>query len=256
MSDHYETLELPHGYFARIARDESPDNPFEEWDSCVPIAVWDPDHRGGVENYKGPALNLGVLVDHITPEQWANRDFKRRLVNIMPFSLSDVASLMLDDREDFETAFRELAGEIECSGWRCAIDYFRTMQCVANHLKIPCYYGQSSGYSQGDSALVFTAALPGWVKEVGAGGDLEADCKSHFDLWGAWAWGDVYGIAAIFTPESEELDEGSVWGYYGSDREKSGLLESAIETVNWHRAKLADEAALAHDAACRGIVTV
>lgn len=46
--------------------------------------------------------------------------------------------------------------------------------------------------------------------------------------------GDVYGYMVEY-PNGDLLE--SVWGYYGSDFEKNGLLESARSQVDWHLAK-------------------
>jgi hypothetical protein len=49
------------------------------------------------------------------------------------------------------------------------------------------------------------------------------------DLWGHWAWGDVYG----FIIESEDFND-SCWGFYGDNHEKSGLLDMARESIDHH----------------------
>jgi hypothetical protein len=122
---------------------------------------------------------------------------------------------------------------------------------------IPACYEQSNGYSQRDSALVMAFATPEWVKKVGAPVEsLEAQCKGACDLYSAWAWGDVYGISSITAPDGEELENGSVRGFYGSDHKKSGLLESAADSIEYHKKECIKEMREKYEMACRDIVTV
>jgi hypothetical protein len=150
----------------------------------------------------------------------------------------------------------ELACDLRPSDWREWVDYFDTMQAVAAVAGIPYHLTRSNGYSQGDSALVFVAALPAWVEKVGAPADTLAEqCKDAADLWSAWAWGDVYGVADILRPDGTEALEGACWGFYGTDHKQSGLLDHCREAVKHDMAAQEREAARAHDAACRDIVT-
>jgi hypothetical protein len=229
-----ETLKLPHGYAAEIYPDEDARNPFDEWDGLAPIAVWNLDNRPGhLDNYKGADLNLGVLLDALPPETWETRTGKRAILDVLGWGVSDCAAEIR-----WQGGFREAVdwwvNDNGPSGWRCAQEYFERMEAVAALAGIPHHYTQSNGCSQGDAALVFAAALPAWVSEVGVGGDLAAGCKADCELWGAWAWGDVFG-AVIVDPKGEETGE-SCWGFYGSDHKASGLLEYAENAAECHRA--------------------
>jgi hypothetical protein len=253
-----ETLEMPHGYTAAIATDDCPENPFTSWDCEMPIAVFNLERwRGKIDNYKGDELNLSTLIDYLPPATWTSREGKRAIMSALdPIAPQNVIlERMRDCSETFEDAILNLIHESTPSSWGEACAYFDAMEYVAKLAGIPCHSGQSNGYSQGDSALVFTAATPEWRERVGA--PLEsaaAQCKAGFDLWAAWAWGDVYGVAAIIRPDGEETGE-SCWGYYGTDHKQSGLMEFCREAVNSDREALAREALAAHDAACRDIAT-
>jgi hypothetical protein len=253
-----ETLELPHGYTAKIATDDCPMNPFTDWDCEPSIAVFNLGrHRGAIDNYKGDELNLTTLIDCLPSEAWTSRQGKRAIMSALdPIAPQDVIlEHMRGYCETFEDAIRNIVYESAPSSWGEATDYFDAMEYVAKLARIPCHSGQSNGYSQGDSALVFTAATPEWRERIGA--PLEsaaAQCKAGFDLWTAWAWGDVYGVAAIIRPDGEETGE-SCWGFYGTDHEQSGLMTFCREAVNSDREALAREALAAHDAACRDIAT-
>jgi len=62
---------------------------------------------------------------------------------------------------------------------------------------------------------------------------LESDAK----LWGAWAWGDVYGFV-IESADGAELPGDcldSCFGFYGDDFAWSGLAEAAAESLSYIR---------------------
>ena len=260
----HESTQLPHGYTVEIHADESPANPFTDWDCQLPIAVWTLDNRrGNLENYGGDELNLETLISAIPSTTWESRQGKREILEALDISRAQFAGQYRFERDFRETVFHFLSG-MEPSGWRCAVEYFDRMEAVARLAGIPCHSTQSNGCSQGDSALVFVAALPQWVEKVGAAPETLADqCKAACDLWSAWAWGDVFGFV-LTDSKGEEVD--SCWGYYGDDHRESGLLETAEDSAKHHResrkAELLKRRAAAKVerreaffAACRDIVT-
>jgi hypothetical protein len=259
MNTYTETIDLPHGYTAEIATDECPANPFEEWDCEMPIAVcYGGGMRRGVNNYNGDTLNLETLLTLMPDNLWTTRTGKRAIMHALDISPRSAAEWMAWEYQNhgsasFVDCVASFAEESAFFSWQ---DYFDAMEAVSNLAGIPCHLTTSTGYCQGDYALVFAAALPAWVEKVGAPPETLADqCRATVDLWSAWAWGDVYGIRAIIAPDGEKLDDGSVWGFYGTEHEKSGLLDCAKETVNAHREYLARESAAAFEAACRDIDT-
>jgi hypothetical protein len=259
-----ESIQLPHGYTVEIHADESPANPFTDWECEPPIAVWDLDNcQGNLENYGGDDLSLETLIDAIPAATWESRQGKREILNALDVSIKEFSEQLRFER-DFRCALDYFTRDIEPSGRRYAVEYFDRMEAVAKLAGVPCHLTQSNGYSQGDCALVFVAALPQWVEKVGAAPETLADqCKAACDLWSAWAWGDVYGFV-LNDPKREEVD--SCWGYYGTDYRKSGLLETAEDSAKHHResrkAELLKRRAAAKIerreaffAACRDIVT-
>jgi hypothetical protein len=173
----------------------------------------------------------------------------------LPFQLEDITDAMQDNQDSFQNAIRELVTFLSPSGWSEWIEYFDAMEALAAVAGIPCHLTQSNGYSQGDSALVFTAALPSWVEEAGTAPEYqEAACKGAAKLWAAWAWGDVFGVARIISPDGDEVEDASCWGFYG-DHETSGLLDHCREVIELHRWEVEQEAAESHSAACRDIIT-
>jgi hypothetical protein len=103
---------------------------------------------------------------------------------------------------------------------------------------IHAYCADSCGHSQGDRAEVLVVATPEAIEEFGCTEVTDDDLAEQVKLYGAWAWGDVYGYVierVQFEDDSgdnvvvgvEEID--SCWGFYGSDFDWSGLEDAAME---------------------------
>lgn len=60
--------------------------------------------------------------------------------------------------------------------------------------------------------------------------ELEGFLRSEVETYAQYVTGEVYGYQ-IYGSDGEELD--SCWGYFGSDHEKSGLLESARSEIDY-----------------------
>jgi len=251
----HDTIQLPHGYPAEIYPDDSPENPFSAWDCQLPIAVLDWQlYHAKLENYEGAELNLSILLETVPAEKWTTREGKREILGALPFPLEDVTDAMQDNRDNFRDAIRELVTSLSPYGWSEWIEYFDAMESLAAVAGIPCHYTQSNGYSQGDSALVFVAALPSWVDEVGTAPEHQkAACEGAAKLWSAWGWGDVFGVARIISPDGDEVEDGSLWGFYG-DHETSGLLDHCRDVIKTHQWEVEREAAESYSAACRDIL--
>lgn len=264
-----ETIKLPHGYTAEIATDEIPGNPFEDWDGCEPVTCFDGD-RPGLWSPDGEAPEtLASIFDRIPASRFRTRKGRESIAQAAGIDLAQVSTPETPGRhgDEWKEAMAEALPEEPYRSWRDAGDYFDALESLCRFLSVPCFSGISRGYCQGDAVRVFVMAPPEWVEKVGAGGDLAAGCKATFDLFTAWAWGDVYGVASIRRPNGEELEDGSCWGFYGSDHEASGLLGHCRGYVAHDRARRAAlatarraarrrERAAAQDAACRDIATV
>jgi len=251
-----EKIKLPHGYTATIATDDCPENPFEAWDCEPPIAVLNLDrHRCTLENYKGDELNLGTILAHVPTDKWNTRAGKREIMAALPFPMADLKEEIRDMR-NFRDAIENMVHNLSPYGWNGWVEYFDAMEALAAVAGIPCHLTQSNGYSQGDCALVFTAALPSWVARTGAPESTHArQCKNAADLWSAWAWGDVYGVQAITDADGTEMEDASCWGFYGDNHETNGLLDHCRDTVAADIEARAKEAVESHAATCRDIIT-
>lgn len=245
-----ETLEYK-GYKITVAQDEFAENPFEQGYCEPPLLTY----YGGWHGYFKAYGEVDCLSDiiRLMPDSCFQ---KGNRVALFKEFLSDGSTLrefveLANDCGDYRGAFiqaLEWKFDKQPSGWRSAMEWFDTAEALLKWAGIPCYYGQSNGYCQGDSALVLAIATPAWVELVGAPAEsLEAQCKSAVDLYGAWAWGDVYGVLEIHAPgddetEGEELEDGSCWGFYGRDHEASGLMDHARSIIDSHIADMEDAA--------------
>lgn len=270
MSAYTETIELPHNYTATIAIDEDPINPFSKiYGDCEPpIAVLNLAGRGAIDNYDGDELDLKTLLALIPKDKWETREGKREILKALPFAhvgmftgpyAANMETLRdaIRDYGDFRSAIEGLVYDLDPSGWTEWAEYFDAMKALATVAGIPCHNTVSHGHSQGDCALVFVLATPAWVERVGAPAEtLERQCKGAADLWSAWAWGDCYGIEAIHRPDGTEVEDTSLWGFYGDDHEESGIIDAATDMVISDMRYLEREAQAEHDAACRDIATV
>jgi hypothetical protein len=261
------TFTFDNKYEATISTDQDPINPFSRYfgDCEPPIAVLNLDRSTGtLENYDGDELNLITLLHELPLATWENR---AAINNALPYDLLREAGIMLQqwgdnmdltttDTDTYRDAILDAAQQWEPYGWTDWQSYFDTMKCVAALAGIACHYAVSHGYSQGDGALLFTAATPAWAKRVGAPPETHADqCEATADLWTAWAWGDCYQVDTITRPDGTELDDGACSGFYGQKHEQSGLMDHITRTIAADMRYCEREAAAAHEAACRDIIT-
>lgn len=239
-------------YTVSIDQDISPENPFEAWDCEPPLLAYYGGRHEDFKSYSGPE-SLADIVRMLPPECWERGERVKLICEYLDCSLKEFSEA-LAEYGSIQGAFIELLSEkhgSKPSDWRSAREWFDVAESLLNRAGIICHNAQSNGYSQGDSTLVLVIATPEWIGDVGiAPENVQSACESAFDLYSAWAWGDVYGITSITDPEGNELEEGSVWGFYGSDHEKSGLMDSARASIDYHIEETAKEYALLESALC------
>ena len=240
-----------HGYTVEIAQDECPENPFENWDFEPPLLTYYGGRRGYAKAYNDAPDTWGEILQLI-PEP---EDVKNCLTAILPECPSD------EELEEWSgQGWRALAEDKLTekygsgpSGWRSACDWFELAESLLNYAGIPCLYEQSNGYSQGDSTLCLVVLTSEWLKKTGCKAENASEiCKGTIELYSAWAWGDVYGVSKILAPgpldedgeetEEEELEHGSCWGFYGSNHEKSGLMDHVRDAIECHERHQKQEA--------------
>ena len=229
------------GYTVKIAQDECPENPFEAWDCEPPLLAYYDSSRHGFKAYNDAPSNWWDIL-RLLPASIFER--KNRMAFLRRFILQDGDTLraFAEDRRrvgDIDAMAEILSATYESKphGWSGAIEWLKTAAAILEYGGIPCHFTQSNGYSQGDSTLLLAMITPAWKEKVGwkpedalPDGILENACELH----GFWQWGDVYGVAEILDSNGNEIEHGSCWGFYGSDHEKSGLLDHARNAIECH----------------------
>jgi hypothetical protein len=222
---------------------------------------------GTLENYDGDELSLITLLHELPMAAWEDRS---AINNALPTDVLDEAEHMLarwnleegkddlatTDTDTYRDAILDGAQQWHPYGMREWEAYFNAMAHVATLAGISHYNGSSRGHSQGDYALVFTAATPAWAERTGAPPETHArQCEGAKNLWAAWAWGDCYQVDDITRPDGTEVADGACSGFYGQEHEHSGLLDHITGTIAADIRYCEREALQAHEAACRDIVT-
>ena len=242
-----ETLEHK-GYKIEVRQDECAENPWELWD-CEPPLITVKGYRGGTNFYGGAPENWCELVE-LLPASCFERGnrvslFKDLLADKM--SIRELASKHFCF-EDLKAAFVEsLSDEYGPSpqGWSQAREWMEAAATLLCHGGIVSHETQSNGYSQGDSTLLLLIATPEWLEKTGVAPEhVKTSLAASAELFGAWAWGDVYGVSAIRAPgtldedgdesEGQKIEDGACWGFYGRDHEKSGLIDHAKGEIDYH----------------------
>jgi hypothetical protein len=237
-----------------IHADQSPENPFEMWDCEPPLLTFYGGRHESLNAYQKAPESLREILHLLPAATWQRHNrvsfFKQFMAD--KFGVKELAGEIRRYGSTFDAVADLLAAEYgdTPSGWRSAQKWFELAEALLNFAGIPCLYEQSNGYCQGDSTLCLVVLTPDWFKESGANPENAPDiCKGAIALYSAWAWGDVYG----YTCEDEngdEIEDGSCWGFYGSDHEQSGLLDSARGQINYHLAARAAKTADLEAALC------
>lgn len=236
------------GYRIRAVRDDDARNPFTDGDCNWPIVVRSGDRHSrdftcyvdGVET-KGIECPIerfnDALILHAQHMIARELGFKDMLA-CMTSADSDEPVKHCRDADAARGAF--------LAGWEDVADSQKMdiMVALLKMCEIKALSTTVTGYCQGDWADVLVIAAPEAIEKFGCTEVSDADLQATADLYGSWAWGDVYGyIVEREVPdpdpeadeyrerEWEEIEDGSCWGFYGSDFDKSGLEDAALECV-------------------------
>ncbi|MFT7280510.1 MAG: hypothetical protein ACI9DM_000229 [Cyclobacteriaceae bacterium] len=203
-----ETIEYK-GHEIEITQDGHASNPFEEWD-CEP-SLMTISGRHGSTNEFGEDIRAD-LIERITDNQ------KIRHQKTFSFIFGIAHEELGEGRDSKLNEIDDLLSDAN----------FDELKQVCNHFKIPCYNGTSQGYSQSEWADVFIYMTKADQERLGTPNKrIQAVLDGAFNLFGYWAWGDVYGFNVESTGDS-------CCGFYGDDHEKSGLLEMARGEIDHH----------------------
>lgn len=232
------------GYTIHAVQDESAENPFIAWD-CEPPTLVYAGRRDGFSDYADGALHrpLAEMSDAQVSRHW--RAIAKALNVSEADHESEVREEMAAQRHNAKRGYGAAAtvGAVRRDLFDSALDdarqygngsdYLETLAALWRIAGCVAETWSAHGYSQGDWAKGLSVATPEWAKATGAPKDSHAaQMKAAGELWGAWAWGDVYGFICE-RADGDDVPDGSVWGFYGSDFAKSGLEESARYAVDY-----------------------
>ncbi len=236
------------GYRIRAEHDDDASNPFEDMDGHWPIAVYFGRSLTIYDKAPGPAIRDPLLQ---YPDALLVHD-QKALEKLLGAERGDLHMYGVEWGDD-ESPPKWVTDADALRSWfsdALESEYnskkLEVWEQLYTLLGVPCYRTTVTGYCQGDWADVLVVATPEAQKEFAPGwqrtGDVEAikkDLESTAELYGAWAFGDVYGYIVekpVYDDDGEvewvdACDHNSCWGYYGADHAESGLEEAALECV-------------------------
>ena len=209
MSLHLNRFDIEIGKAQRIGpfrvtihHHESPENPWENWDCMTPMLTYSEstqtyDSGDGIEDFFDQVPNSS---------RWVSRNW-RKIAAILEIDeatadqgareyVENYGGSLSDSRYDyFREALSEKAPHSRC--WGTACDYFDMLEALYDLAGIPALSTQRNGYSQGDCVRILLVATPAPAKRCGWAPDYDPNpgLKTDSDLYGACAWGDVYGYS-------------------------------------------------------------
>lgn len=227
---HYRGLKI------RAANDSDASNPWESDDGLSPLLAYSDSWLDytGVDDIESP-LTAEHFSDYRLGRDW------RKLCSALDCDAAELEREAKESQRGYggrladirrELLERELSDKRPSGGrsWSSACDYLDSLESLWQMAGVAALDFQRNGYSQGDSVRGLLVATPRWRAAMGIkpAADMAADLNGQADLFGQWAFGDCYGWI-IEDSDGETLD--SCWGFYGSDFDKSGLAESALEVA-------------------------
>jgi len=251
-----------------IDTQDSPENPWENWDCQTPL-IWGNGQRFETLDSGDDIANFFKRVS----SAWVSRHWR---AICKPLDLDESAhdrdsrdnirgtsSTLSDSRWDMFTLRLEELESDASDSWAGQVDFFDALESLYKMLGLPCLSFQRDGYSQGDSVVGFLVATPEHAARCGfdlakPGHDIKKSLEGDADLFGAWAFGDVYGYT-LEDADGDHLD--SCWGFYGAywdgDSTRGGyVLEAAKEALRGVASGKVDDArAVARDARAAFLAT-
>lgn len=211
------------GITIEIYNDTNAENPFEEWDGLLPL----------ISSYgrnDGEDYSKGEIYKYLSTVPTDNQIIKHQKKIAELFEDID-----LDYFKESEFSKENKADEIR-DIIRQGNTTFDELKSYCDLFKIPALSTYRRGYSQGDHTDLFICYTKEFEKITGATIDTinEDQLNSTADLYGYWAFGDVYGY-------SIEESGDNCGDFYGDDHKKSGLLESAENAIDCHLERVKKE---------------
>lgn len=209
------------GYSIDIHYDESPGNPFTDWDGEPPIAVYD----------GGQITKYGLDILPIFTEEDVRQNYKTMLSTLGYHGTWQ--GLITFARSEIPIQYP--LWEVLCDAYMEHITQSlnsERLELVEEAYKIKGYTTHRTtvtGCVQREWVEVLAVATPEWAELVGAPKDTnKRQLEYAAELYGQWAFGEVYGFV---IKQGEEILE-SCWGFFGDNFEESGLLPCARSIID------------------------
>ena len=260
------------GYTVVISHVEGPGNPLTFGDCEPPLLTFcDRYLTGYIRGDKNHnAITVPDLLACFPLWKFGRKQIRDEIIEALEITPEDLDYYLPDGKrlpEDWHNAINEVFARDHSrpTSWSEAERHFRALETLCRLARITCLLDTSRGYCQGHETLVFVAAMPGWQTLTGCPRKYhESQCRAAFDLYGAWAWGDVWQIDGVTDPDGRAVTEQTYGSeffppgteFFGDDHAATGLYEIAQEIADAHRDWLAAEETASQDAACRDIETV
>lgn len=255
--------------------------PWEDCDGLNPMVCRTAD---GTRSYGEPPTATD-LVSAIPHGKFRRSKFQERALGCLDFTLSGPSDIrwavFREERarlrnfgkspahpEHAKEAFLAMVEERESE--LSGMDMMAFLEALAGLAGVETYRAFSRGYVQSCWADLLLFSVPGdpygpWPGS-GPGRTLSREerrneMKSEAELWGHWAWGDVYGYVLEDEEGNELCAPGgrggnfSCWGFYGNDPKASGIEDAARSDAMCYLDALERERREAEYWAARGVVT-
>lgn len=205
------------GYNIEIENDEYAENPYENWDGNVPLIT---KHSGGGQDYSKGAI-IRHLANFFTDNQIIHH--QKKIAEIFDIDLNYFKDYNFEKNEKIDDIRSAIEESTDFDQW----------EKFCHLAKIPHLNTSRSGYSQGDWSELFICETPEFLQETGCKKLTEEMMTAGADLYGFWAFGDVYSFD---IPEVED----SCSGYYGTNHQESGLLDEAQSSIDYYIKKVTE----------------
>jgi hypothetical protein len=212
------------GFTIEVVNDECAENPFEGWDCNLPL-ISNSGRWGNITDY-----SKGSIYKYLSTVPTDNQIIRhqKRIAELFE-------DIDLDYFKDNDFSKVNKADEIRhyISKGNATFDELKS---YCDLFKIPALSTYRRGYSQGHHVDLFVCYTKEFEETTGCTINEvdEKQLSSTADLYGYWAFGDVYGYNV------EEIND-SCYGFYGDDHEENGLLESAKNGIDCHLERVKKE---------------
>lgn len=232
---HTETYK---GKTIAIHYDQTPSNPFDEFDGELPIAVYgDGSLRAYATKYGDVSEPPELTYDQIQ----AN---KSDIADICGFpswhQLTKVIYCTWELAREVNAMISEELREVSDSR---RLERLEALYIIAG---MPCLRKTVRGYVQRDWAEVLVVVTPEFLQATGCKIEQFEDDKEleqAAKLYADWAFGNVYGFV-IEDEDGNEVEDGSCWGFFGDyDNDAYSALSEARKVVDSLMQREAREAA-------------